>query len=498
MTFKEINERFEKFLAELEDESRLNWAGLKDESNTEPIMKKYEDLFSKDNISLIEELWKAESDSAKKYEYKLLFFGLIDMNIYFNQAKSADEISSYLSKSKVKFKKKEISYYDIRPTIMKTDDFNEREILQKLAVKVVKEINPKILKSLLDELKELENFGFQSYIKYYSDQKSMDYERFYRLSKKIFSRLQNLYLAKMGKIVEERLDKKLGEIKSCHSIYLLQMRDYQQLFPKDKLIEAYKLTIKDMGLDDLESKNIHIDIEDRPTKNPRAVCFTVQVPKEIHLIIKPNGGQQDFEALMHEAGHSQHFAHIDPNLPFSFRNLSSSHALTELFSYIFEGLSRNPYWLSHYLGIDEKIGTKLLMETETINLFMLIRYLGKFIYEYEVFENNLLDQAPRIYTETLKDFTGFVYDQSQFLNDMDSGFYSADYLRAWLGEAQLSDYLEINFSKNWFMNKEAGHFLKELWLPGFQSELESVIENNNIGQGFDIEPLIRKFESILK
>ena len=41
----------------------------------------------------------------------------------------------------------------------------------------------------------------------------------------------------------------------------------------------------------------------------------VRVPDEVYLVIPRVGGRDDYEALMHEAGHAQHYAHVDRVAP---------------------------------------------------------------------------------------------------------------------------------------------------------------------------------------
>ena len=68
-----------------------------------------------------------------------------------------------------------------------------------------------------------------------------------------------------------------------------------------------------------------LDVEPRPKKSPRAFCAPVRVPDEVYLVIAPVGGRDDFAALFHEAGHTEHYAHVDRELavrvPLSRRQL---------------------------------------------------------------------------------------------------------------------------------------------------------------------------------
>jgi hypothetical protein len=58
------------------------------------------------------------------------------------------------------------------------------------------------------------------------------------------------------------------------------------------------------------------------------------------------------------------------------------------------------------------------------------------------------------------------YHGADYLKDVDDSFYCANYIRAWIFEAQLKDHMHQKFGYGWFRQKKAGDFLKELWSYG--------------------------------
>ena len=79
---------------------------------------------------------------------------------------------------------------------------------------------------------------------------------------------------------------------------------------------------------------------------------------------------------------------------------------------------------------------------------------------------------------------------------MDSGFYSADYLRAWIASAQIKDYLLRRFDKKWFLNKKAGKFLRQLFARGVTDEVEDVVHRLGY-KPFDIAFLVNNYKEVL-
>ena len=59
------------------------------------------------------------------------------------------------------------------------------------------------------------------------------------------------------------------------------------------------------------------------------------------LVIKPQGGPDDWRALFHEAGHTEHFAHTSPSLTVEERRLGDN-AVTEGWAMLLEHLTIEP------------------------------------------------------------------------------------------------------------------------------------------------------------
>ena len=57
---------------------------------------------------------------------------------------------------------------------------------------------------------------------------------------------------------------------------------------------------------------------------------------------------------------------------------------------------------------------------------------------------------------------------------MDAGFYSADYLRAWIRSAQLRQWLVREVGEDWWRNRETGDHLRALFAEGTQPTSEEI------------------------
>src|SRR5207253_7414288 len=113
-------------------------------------------------------------------------------------------------------------------------------------------------------------------------------------------------------------------------------------------------TIEALGFDLTAQPHIKLDLDDRPQKSPRACVIASNPPTVVQLITRAQGGLHDYQAFLHEAGHALHYAGCDPTLPYTFRRISRDHALTEIYSYIVEAITREPGWHAEHFGLSDE------------------------------------------------------------------------------------------------------------------------------------------------
>src|SRR5207253_831260 len=139
-----------------------------------------------------------------------------------------------------------------------------------------------------------------------------------------------------------------------HVHYLRRLSPLDATYTKERSVEICLATLGRLGFDLTAQPNIRLDLDDRPQKNPRACVIASNPPELVHLITRAQGGLHDYQALMHEAGHALHYANVDPQLPYTFRRLARDHALTEIYSYILEAITREPGWHAEHFGLSEE------------------------------------------------------------------------------------------------------------------------------------------------
>jgi len=236
-----------------------------------------------------------------------------------------------------------------------------------------------------------------------------------------------------------------------------------------------------------------VDVERRPAKSPRAFCAPVRVPGEIYLVVPPVGGRDDYVALLHEAGHTQHYAHVDPALPFEFRCLGDN-SVTEAFAFLFDRLVEEPGWLDARLGVRDADGA-LTAHARAERLIYLRRYGAKLAYELALHGEPAasLEGLPDHYAAQLSGALRITWPRETWLTDVDPGFYAANYLRAWALETRLRSMLRDRFGETWFAEPAAGDVLRALWRDGQRLDAEELCEQV-CGMPLDFGAVLAEFE----
>jgi hypothetical protein len=162
-------------------------------------------------------------------------------------------------------------------------------------------------------------------------------------------------------------------------------------------------------------------------------------------------------------------------LPFTFRGISRDHALTEIYSFTLDSLTRIPEWHALHFGLSDADAAHNAAAASFVEALMFRRYTAKLGYELAFWDRFASDGGtPLGYEERLTGASGLRYDASNFVSDMDAGFYSADYLRAWIRAAQVRAYLTAHVGEDWWRRRETGDFLRALFRQGTRPTSEQV------------------------
>jgi hypothetical protein len=275
--------------------------------------------------------------------------------------------------------------------------------------------------------------------------------------------------------------------------YVFRAPRYDSYFDRSLLVPTLYKTLLDLGVRLEEQPAIHLDTEPRPTKSPRAFCAPISIPDDIRLVLMPRGGFNDFETLLHEAGHAEHFANTDPNLPFAYKWLGDN-SVTESHAFLLQYLTTDRAWLRYQLNYTDPHDYYTLCMFQ--KLYMLRRYAVKVLYEQELHRAPNVEAMADYYADFFTHHLLVHYAPEEFLSDVDAAFYSAQYVRAWTLEALVRDFLRREYDEEWFRHPRAGKFLMDRWREGQRYTADELAGFLGF-EGLDMGPLIGEMEAAL-
>jgi len=222
----------------------------------------------------------------------------------------------------------------------------------------------------------------------------------------------------------------------------------------------------------------------------------VRVPDEVYLVLRPHGGQTDWNTFLHELGHALHFAYMRPDLPYEYRWLGDN-SITEGYAMLFDHRMQDAGWLKRYTNLGNTLH-RFLRTAGFEELHFLRRYCAKLLYETELYGGGTSWQSlPDLYVEQLSGATTFKYNRADAFVDVDPRYYAVRYLRAWQLQALISETLVELFDVGWWRNPRAGPWVCSVLFGEGQRELAHEQAQRVAKKELSFAPLVRAVERLL-
>jgi hypothetical protein len=450
-------ERADRFIARLDEEYYLHFAGLKERFELEPIYTEFADLTTLeqtraigaavDGSTSIRELWRFACEG---------YLGQLTKELEEKVAQAEARLTATVDGDEIPFRM-------LKPSIMNEPDRAKRERLERSRNELVEEhLNPLYLEGHARTREAVRALGADTYFDLYL-RFGYDLDALAEQCRSFLSSTEQLHTRIVDKVFRERVGLPLAQAERWDKDRMMRAPKWDAAFPAERMIPALRETLAGLGIDLDGQRNVRLDVENRPTKDPRAFCAPIEVPDDVVLVIKPAGGADDWLALFHEAGHAEHFAHTDAGLSMEHRRLGDN-AVTECWAMTLERLTDTAGWLSRMLDFPRP--HEFQAEGAAVLLYFVRRYCAKLLYELEFHQADDPTALRSRYVELQADALKITPAPEDYLSDMDGSFYVHAYLRAWALEAQIGTFLREQFGNDWFAQRSAGSLLRELWSEG--------------------------------
>jgi hypothetical protein len=458
----------DRFIGELDEEYYLHFAGLKDTLDLEPIYKRHAPLtrlekaqslgLVADRSSGARELWKFACEG---------YLGDLTRG-------HAERLAAVEASLETVIDGETIPFRMLRIVMANEPDRAKRERVERRRNELTEEhLNPVHLEAAEVQQRAVPELGAPDYKALY-EQFGFRLEDLAAQCRDVLDSTERLYEDAADRLFRARAGVSLDEANRWDVGRVFRATEWDSAFKPDGMLPALEGTLSDLGIDLRSQSNVHLDLEFREKKTPRAFCVGIEVPDRVVLVIQPMGGADDWRALFHEAGHTEHFAHTARELAMEDRRLGDN-AVTEGWAMLLQHLTDEPAWLRRRLDMPRP--DEYAIEGATGLLYFVRRYAAKLLYELEFFvADDITALRPR-YVETLADALKIEPSATDYLADIDGGFYVTEYLRSWAFEAQLRDFLREKFGNEWFAKRDAGGLLRELWSLGQRFTADQLLDD---------------------
>jgi hypothetical protein len=489
LTADEFEQRLARFLYERSEEARAVRVGEKETSEQAAIVARYADLFTREQHDALQREEAEGSGDERLFRLREACAGGI---IVSELAERSDRLENAVLAARIEFEEESLPLRAAQAKLAVLDDYGKREELGCLAGDASALFNDDRLALMrAGEGLDAELSGEPDPITRSARRKQIDLRELAGALAQA-AREQDDHFAPLR---ERWIERVLGteaedEPSSYHVAYLRRLSPLADVYTKERAVPVCLETLAALGFELAADGRIRLDLDDRPQKNPRACVIASDPPQVVHLITRAQGGLHDYQGFLHEAGHALHYAGCDPLLPYTFRRLSRDHALTEIYSFLLESVTREPGWHEQHFGLSEDAAEERAEATRFLDVLLFRRYTAKLHYELELWADfdNASDYAS-VYAERLRGATRFRYRSDAYLADMDDDFYSADYLRAWVRTAQLRAHVRGRFGTDWWRTPATGDFLRGLFAEGTRPSSEEIAERIGFAP-LNTEPLV--------
>jgi hypothetical protein len=491
----EFEEQIQRYLYERSEEGRAVRVGEKEISEQAAIVARYADLFSREQLRALQAEEERVDAEQREWLYRLRKTcegGLLAAEL----AERDDELENAILAARVEFKGEEMPLRTAQAKLAVLAGYADRHELGEIYHEASARFNEQRL-DLLRAYEELEGdlSGEPDPIARSEEEKQISMRELAAMLEAANQAIEERFLGLREKWFERLLGPEREEQpSSAHFSYVRRLSPLESIYTKERATDVCLETVSALGFD-MAKTSISLDLDDRPQKAPRACVIASDPPRVVHLITRAQGGLHDYQAFLHEAGHALHYASVDPRLPYTFRRISRDHALTEIYSYICEAITREPGWHAQHFGLSDHGARENAEATVFLESALFRRYTAKLQFELDFWADfEHAGTQSEDYARRLTASVGMVYKPDGHLADMDAGFYSADYLRAWIRHAQLRSYLEQEVGEDWWRSAETGEILRKLFAEGTRPTSEEIAARLGF-EPLDTAPLVAELNT---
>lgn len=481
----------EAFLAEREEELYQHGAGLRDELALGPIYDRHASLFSRSVVDALRRL--LDSGGTEAGHHRALLAVATDGFIEHAIADLTDAVGTAEATAIVIWRGETIPYRALRKRISEISGRSERNALFASYLEAEEAINP-LRRRRFDKIGGLaRELGYADYVELIRTTRGFDPDALGAEIRGFLAESETPYFAALRRYLA-RIEIEQGDASLADLWYLMRGSGWDHWFDGRRILPVLESTLRGLGIELRGQAGATLDVEARPNKSPRPFVAVVSAPSDVRLVIQPHGGWDDYGSVLHEAGHLEHFLHVDPKLPVSLRELGDA-SVTEGYAMTLERLLAEPAWLVEQLGMPAEHAAAFADFYSLYHLVTLRTQAARHLHELRMHRGGDEALHRATYAGLAGLLTGVREPEERYLA-IDDGMYAASYLRCFMLDAALTDYLAAHHGDAWWRSVAAGETLRRAWWKGQEWTAEQVVAHLGY-DSLDWRPVVRQIRARL-
>jgi hypothetical protein len=479
------------FISQREEELYQHGAGLHDELSLGPIYDRHARLFERSAVDALRRL--LDAGGADEGHNRALLAVATDGYVERSVAALTDALGTAQATAVVVWRGESIPYRRLRNRIGEITGRAERNGLYASYLEAEEALNP-LRRERLQRIGELaRELGYADYVELVRTTRGYDPDALGAGLGEFLAESETPYFAALRRYLA-RIEIEQGDASLADLWYLMRGSGWDNWFDGRRVLAVLESTLHGLGIELRGQPGATLDVDARPNKSPRAFVAVVNAPRDVRLVIQPHGGWNDYSAVLHEAGHLEHFLHVDPSLPVSERELGDA-AVTEGYATTLQRLLAEPEWLVEQLGMPGEHALAFADFFALYHLVLLRTLSARHLHELRMHRGGDDAVQRATYAGLAGLLTGVREPEERYLV-LDDGMYAANYLRCFMLDAALTDHLVARHGETWWRSSAAGDTLKRAWRRGQAWTAEQVVAHLGY-DSLDWRPVVRQIRAKL-
>lgn len=303
----------------------------------------------------------------------------------------------------------------------------------------------------------------QDWLTFWAEQRGLDLNACTRLASTLLELSGEVYGHALG-VYFGQLELPIDDAWSADAAWAFRAPRFDVVFGELSRLPILVRALRDLGIE-LETQT-NVRLEGGLAAPVRSI--PVHVPDEVHVLLRPIGGYQDYLNSLRGLGMAEHPAHTDRSLPFWQRWLGDA-TPTLAYGLLLEGLVRDRAWLAARLEYTASDDFRVISHVAW--LYRLRELAAHMLYAPHLWQAEPGSALAAEFEQSLSAALHVRHFGEEYLLDLLDAPWSvlgaAVGLRAELFAAHLRLYLKREFDEEWWRSGRAARFLRdELWRPG--------------------------------